>query len=68
MSFNDEDLKQLKSTGTFGFQIGWKEIQALVARLEAAERCARYLDAIYESERSPIENDALNEWRKAKGE
>ncbi len=70
---SDERLKRLKKfwehkgAGSSCDCMTYDEAMALLARLEAAELCARYLDAIHEKHRSPMENQALNEWRKAAG-
>lgn len=72
LKFTDEDLKRLKEhltdhamrTGQ-EFPIGQGTLDALLARLEAAEACAKQLDqltGVYSFAR-----DRLQTWRKAAG-
>lgn len=72
--FSNEDLKRQKTNARLMRRKHelWKYMKietffALLARLEAAELCARYLDAISEGQRSPRENEALMAWRKEAG-
>lgn len=63
--FTDEDLERLKFANTFGFYVEYADIQALIARLEAAEIVADEMtrvENLYESE-----VDHIKEWRKAAG-
>lgn len=39
-----------------------RTLERVQKRLKAAELCARYLDAIPESQRAPVENEALMAW------
>lgn len=68
MTFSDRELDVLKRMcESADWPISGKELLPLIARLEAAELCARYLEAMSEGQRSPRENEALMAWRKAVG-
>lgn len=67
MSFSNEDrdrlihqISQLQIVTVYT-----STMKDIFERLEAAELCARYLDAMSENYRSPRENEALIAWRKA---
>lgn len=75
MAFTDEDLERLKerlnspiksaTEDTFPIDLSENDTRALLARLEAAERCLDYM--IFED--GKVDGEKLfNAWRKAKGE
>ena len=59
MTFTDDDLARLKSN--FRKYITKRQTIALLARLEAAERCLTW------NHEEPGFYDAIQEWRKAAG-
>lgn len=76
--FTDDELKRLKNSvnvakalrlanlhGEVEFDISL--MSDLLARLEAAELCARYLEAELPISLAPVENLAIEAWRKAAG-
>jgi hypothetical protein len=75
MSFSADDLKQLKERIAenssriikFSPTISLESFKALLFRLEAAEKCARFLDARTPDAGSmaPVELEALETWHKA---
>lgn len=75
-TFTDEDLKRLQEMGTVELErwirgeIDMPSLYSLIARLEAAEECARVLDFHVVnkcSESDEHDESALGKWRKACG-
>jgi hypothetical protein len=69
MTFTDDDLKRLKESTDYDPEIGVTRralmLRALVARLEAAEKCIPYLGT-YDHD-SPEAFEAIDAWSEAKG-
>lgn len=66
MTFADDDLKRLKESRTAPYWSEEKWMRALLARLEAAEKIANYLDG-FDGVNNPIVNELLKAWCKACG-
>jgi hypothetical protein len=74
VSFTDDDLKRLKARGTYqrgggtGCWIRADQFQALLARLEAAERIVEFVERTYaHHEGVHIFSSGLRAWRNAAG-
>jgi hypothetical protein len=69
MTFSDEDLKRLKEEVSLGdvSHTSPNELASLLARLEAAEVCAKLLDLKGSDEFTFADEDAVRAWRKAAG-
>ena len=66
MPFTDDDLKRLKEIAEFSSEPHFKHIiPALLARLEAAEFCARRLAV--NPAKDFVDRQTLEAWRKAAG-
>lgn len=69
MSFTNEDLERMKECLKIGLpmKLSVEQIQAILSRLEAAERCVEVMKECSECNSWNASLAALKDWRKACG-